>query len=101
MNPKVDLVIGELILRDLPYGMRHQIATALEQELSRLLAEQGLPPSLAAGASIPSVLLRSFHFSDGAKPGSIGVSIAQQVYGQLQDSTPPLGGTVPSQEAKG
>jgi hypothetical protein len=80
---RIDLHIGELILRDLPYAQRHHIAAAAEQELARLLSEQGLPPSLAQGGHIPHIDIGSIQLTADSRADTIGEQIAQSVYGKL------------------
>lgn len=82
MKPNIDLQIGELILRGLPYAQRHRIAAAVVQELTRLLSEQGLPPSLAAGGAIPHISVNDLRVANG-RPSAIGIQIAQGVYENL------------------
>lgn len=81
MNQKIDLHIGELILRDVPYALRHHVAAAIERELTRLLSEQ--PPSLAQGAHIPQIDIGNVQFAPDARPDAIGAQIAQHIYGSL------------------
>jgi hypothetical protein len=90
MVAKVELHIGELVLRGLPYGQRDHIAAAVEAELQRLLDEGGLPPSLAAGGSLPQVQVDDLHVAAGAKPGAVGAQIAGSIYSRLTGS-----GTLP------
>ena len=80
---KIDLHIGELILRDLPYAQRHSIAAAAEQELARLLTEQGLPPHLAQGGHIPHIDIGTLQLTADSRADAIGTQIAQSVYGKL------------------
>ena len=49
----VELNIEELVLHGFPPGEHQHIGEAVERELSRLFAEQGVPPSLVHGADIP------------------------------------------------
>jgi hypothetical protein len=79
----LDLHIEELILRNLPYEQRYRIAEAFEQELTRLLTEHGLPPTLASGGNIPHINLDHVSVAAQAKPAAIGIQIAQQVYHTL------------------
>ena len=83
MNQKIDVHIGELILRDVPYAMRHHIAAALEYELTRLLNEQELPSSLARGAYIPDLTIDAMQLAPDVRPDAIGAQIAQNIYGNL------------------
>lgn len=84
MKPqRIELTIDELLLRDLPYADREQIAAALEQELERLLREQGLPEALTAGETIPEMCIDDMGLANSAEPKAIGVQIAEQVYANL------------------
>ena len=80
---KIDLHIGELILRDVPYALRHRIAAAVEQELARLLSEQDLPPTIMQGGYFPQIDIGTMQLAPDAKPDAIGAQIAQSVYRNL------------------
>ncbi len=77
----IELEIEKLILEGFPIGNRHRIGAAIEQELTRLLTEQGIPPSLSQGGEIPSLDGGVFEVSANAKPETIGRQIAQSIYG--------------------
>jgi hypothetical protein len=49
---RVKLRIEELVLEGFAAGDRYHIGDALEAELVRLLAEQGVPPPLARGFEV-------------------------------------------------
>jgi len=56
MTPKnIELHIEELVLHGLSPGDRYRIGEAVEQELTRLLADQGVPESLERGGEIGHV----------------------------------------------
>jgi hypothetical protein len=88
MKANVELHIGELILRGLPYGQRYRVAAAVEAELKRLLDESGLPPSLAAGGTVPQVQVDDLRLAAGAKPGVVGEQIAASLYSSLVGNRP-------------
>lgn len=94
-RPAIDLHIDELILRDMPYAQRQRIVAVIEQELTRLLSERGLPPSLAQGGFVPRIKLDDIPIAAGAKPATIGNHIAQNIYSNLAGdrSTTPGPGT--------
>jgi hypothetical protein len=85
-QPTVELQIDELILRNVPYAQRHHIAAAVEQALTRLLTEQGVPQSLAQGGYIPQVSVDHIQVTPDAKAGVIGGQIAQSLYSNLSDN---------------
>ncbi|MDX2216071.1 MAG: hypothetical protein SFY66_22590 [Oculatellaceae cyanobacterium bins.114] len=82
INPhEVELQIEEIVLRDFVGGDRHQIRAAIQQELTRLLTEQGIPPSLMAEGSIARLDGGSFDVAPDATPEVIGTQIARSIYG--------------------
>lgn len=82
-RPEIDLAIEALILRDVPYALRHSIAATVEQELARLLSERGLPPYLAQGGNIPDVEVGPVRIAADARAETIGAQVAQSIYGKL------------------
>ena len=82
MNPReVELYIEELVLRGFAGGDRHEIRAAVQQELTRLLTEQGIPPSLMEGRSIARLDGGSVEVAPDATPEVIGTQIARSIYG--------------------
>lgn len=79
----VKLRIDELVLEGFAAGDRFRIAAAVEAELARLFAEQGVPPRLTIGAVVPSVDGGAFDVAAHARPSQIGAQVAQAVYGGL------------------
>lgn len=79
----VELEIEELILRDVPSALRQHLAAFIEQELARLLVEQGLPPYLAQGGNIPDIAIGPVHMVGNARAEVVGAQIARSVYGRL------------------
>lgn len=96
-QPTIDLHIDELILRDVPYAQRQRIAAAIEQELARLLAGRGIPPSFASGGFIPYLKLNDIQVAAGAKPVTISNQIARHIYSNLASGQ----GYVPEPGTKG
>lgn len=80
--PTIALNIEEFVLRDVPYALRHRIAAAMQLELTRLLSERGLPPSLAQGGHIPNLDIGPVHTAD-TQADALGSQIAHSVYGKL------------------
>lgn len=79
----VELRVEELVLHGFPPGDRHRIREALERELSRLFAEEGVPPSLARGGTIPRLDAGSFEMRPGRKAEAVGSRIARTLYGGI------------------
>lgn len=75
MRPKkIELHIDELILDDSLQGDKYSIGQAVEQELSRLLAEHGVPQSLAGRGNID-------HIDGGTiETPSSGAQVARAVF---------------------
>ena len=79
----VRLHIERLVLDGFPAGDRDRIAAALEVELTRLFAEQGVPPGLTGGGAIPALDGGAFDVTPGARPDRIGAQAAESLYGGL------------------
>lgn len=77
----IELQIEELILHDLPYDQRHRVAAAIEQALTRLLAERGLPPGFQG--EMPPLHAAPVTVNPRLSAESIGRQVAQSVYAQL------------------
>src|SRR5581483_9421147 len=82
-RPNVELHIDALVLHGFAPGDRHAITQALEAELTRLLAERGVPPSLADGTSLGELPPIAFDVEPGALPGSLGSQLAQSIYDRI------------------
>jgi hypothetical protein len=80
----VELLIEELVLDGLPYDQRHRVATALESELHRLIAEQGLPAGW--GGEEARLDGARVQVSAGWSAETMGARAAQAVYGQMVGS---------------
>ncbi|PXF58914.1 MAG: hypothetical protein C4B59_12555 [Candidatus Methanogaster sp.] len=85
MMPKnIELHIEELVLHGFSPGDRYRIGEAVEQELSRMLADRGVPESLALGGEIASVDGGAFEVATGSDAGVVGAQVAKAVYGGLR-----------------
>lgn len=84
MTPSnIELHIEQLVLHGFPVGDRYRISATIQQELTRLFAEQGIPVSLVQGGTIDQLDGGSFDIAVGAKPEVVGIQIAQSIYGRL------------------
>ncbi len=81
----INLNIEQLILDgiDLPRHQRPQLQAAIETELGRLLAADGLTPRLQAGGAVPHVPAGAIQLTGENNPTHLGHQIAQAVYGGL------------------
>jgi len=76
----LEVYIEELVLHGFPTGDRYRIAEAVERELARLFAEQGVPPSFNRGADILRLDGGAFELAPGSKAEAIGAHVAEAVY---------------------
>lgn len=83
MKPNIELHIEELALHGFAPGDRLRIGEAIQQELTRLLTESGLPPSLLEGQELPHLDGGTFAARQGVSPRAIGGGVARAVYGGL------------------
>ena len=80
---EIDLHIEELVLHGFPPGDRNAIAEALRVELARLLAQHGVPPSLATGGEMPHADAGAFDLRPGTRADVLGAQIAGAIHGGL------------------
>ena len=81
----INVHIERLILDGLPIA-RHQgslVQAAVEAELARLLAADGLTPSLLKGGALSHVQTGGIQLAGEGDPGQLGQQIAQAVYGRI------------------
>jgi hypothetical protein len=83
MRSNIELHIEELVLSGFAPGDRYRIGEAVEHELTRLLDEQGTPPSLAQRSDIARLDGGAFEVTTGSGAEAIGVQVGQAVYGGL------------------
>ncbi|MCS6303119.1 MAG: hypothetical protein H8K07_05575 [Nitrospira sp.] len=81
----VNLHIDRLVLDGLEIApeQRPVLQAAVESELSRLLTERGLSPSLARGIAVPRMSARDMQITGVNSPTELGQQIAQSVYGDI------------------
>ena len=79
------LAIRKLILPDLPPVQRRRVVAAIEAELARLWTEQGVPPGVEAGASLP-LNTSTVQVTAGARPETTGAQVARAIYSSLAGS---------------
>jgi hypothetical protein len=85
MTPyRIELHIEELVLHGFAAKDRHAIGEAVQRELSRLFAEQGVHPSLAKGHKVERLDGVAFQVKQGSRADAIGAQVAQSVYGGLK-----------------
>jgi len=85
MKPKnIELNIDELVLHGFAPGDRYRIGEAVEQELTRLLADRGVPQSLERGGEIANMDGGAIEVTTGSRAEAIGAQVARAVYGGLR-----------------
>jgi hypothetical protein len=62
-------------------GQRHLLQAAVETELTRLFAEDGVPSTLALGGAWPVLSTGGIQLTASSEPAQLGQQIAQAVYG--------------------
>ncbi|PXF58918.1 MAG: hypothetical protein C4B59_12575 [Candidatus Methanogaster sp.] len=84
MTPKnIELHIDDLLLHGFAHGDRYRIGEAVEQELSRLLVDRGVPESLERGGEVASVDGGAYEVVSGSRVEVVGAQVAKTVYGGL------------------
>lgn len=80
----INLHIERLVLDgvDIAPGQRHLLQTSVETELTRLLTDRGISPSLAQGVALPRLSTNGMQLK-GNNPTQLGQQIAQSVYGGI------------------
>jgi len=81
---KIELTIDELVLHGFTPSDCYRIGSAVERELTRLLAEQGVPPSLTYSGALAHLDGGAFNMAPASKSETVGAQVAQAVYGGLR-----------------
>jgi hypothetical protein len=94
----LDLAIEELILYGMPSVSRDSLGIAIERELTRLFAEQGLPAALRMPGAITYQNGDTFTQPPGADADRLAVQIAQSIYRSIETNAnpPTLGSSAPT-----
>ena len=78
----IHLYIERLILEGLPVERAKavQVQMAVEAELTRLFAENGLAANFQAGGAVPSIRAAEIQLAPDSSPAQMGTQIAQSIY---------------------
>ena len=76
----IELMIDQLIFHGFGRMNRRQLGSAVQQELSRLIREQGLPSALNQTRTIGNLNAGEFRTGKSVDPGNIGIQAAQKIY---------------------
>lgn len=81
----INVNIGRIVLDGIavPRSQRPLLRAAVEAELSRLLASNGLASSLMTNETIPQVSTGAVQLTGNNDPGRLGKQIARAVYGGI------------------
>ena len=81
----INLHIERLVLDGVPVarGGEPLVRAAVEAELARLLAADGLAPSLLAGAALPHLRGGELQLAGASDSNQLGRQIARAVYGGI------------------
>ena len=81
MKPaRIDVHIGELVLHGFETAERDDIRTAFEREVTRLLAERGVPASFAHAGIDAQMDAGSIRITRGLGAAAVGAQIAQAIF---------------------
>jgi hypothetical protein len=84
MATRIELTIDNLMLHEMPAHKRQRVVAALEQELNRLIIENGLSfATLEYGLWLDH--LPPFEVDMQLKPEQIGAAAAQKIYTMLKE----------------
>jgi hypothetical protein len=77
----VRIHIETLVLHGFAPGERYALGDAVHQELTRLVAEHGMPPVLARRGVREHIDAGSFTVAPGRRAAAIGAQVAQAIHG--------------------
>lgn len=80
---RLDLHIDRLVLEGFSPAEGRVVGRALERELARLVARDGLPAGLDARGSIPRIDAGTVGLGRTARPAAAGRQLARRVYNGL------------------
>lgn len=80
----IELQIKELVLHGFAQKDQGRIQRAIEQELTRLFTEQGVPTSLSCSHEIQQLQGGPFNVRAGMGFEAIGSQVAQAIYGGMR-----------------
>jgi len=87
LKSNIELHIEELILHGFREEDRYRIGEAIQIELSRLLAEGGVPSPMIRGSDYPMLTAGLLHLSPHSDAKIIGSQIAGALYESFQPTT--------------
>lgn len=89
----VELHIDEIVLHGFAHRDRYTIQEVLQRELTRLLADGGLPSLLHQSIDASRLDAGAVMMHKGMSPSDVGIQVAQSVYrGLAQNNEQPVNG---------
>jgi hypothetical protein len=76
----IDVHIGELVLRGPEPADGKGVGRALTRELSRLIAERGVPAQWTRSRDVSRPAAADANIGSGARPKALGIQVAHVVY---------------------
>ncbi|MDH5178855.1 MAG: hypothetical protein OEZ39_05715 [Gammaproteobacteria bacterium] len=80
-SKQINLHINELVLDGFTIKDQHHFGQALQMELQRLLAEQGIPSGLHNSGAVARLDGGELNHAPGNNSAQLGVQVAQRIYG--------------------
>jgi hypothetical protein len=77
----IEIHIKELVLNGFAPDDRYHVSKSIERELTKLFAEQGVPPLFVHGGAITNLDGGSFDMVNGSTSEYIGARVARALYG--------------------
>lgn len=81
LGMNIELDIGNLVLHGFPTSDKDLIARAIQMELERLFAEEGVPSSFKRGNDVAFLDSGSFDIISNSDPELVGIQMARTLYG--------------------
>jgi hypothetical protein len=80
----IQVHIERLVLEGVAPGDRAGIAASVQQELTRLFAQHGVPGPLSRGIALPGIDAGAFRVAHRSRPSALGGGVARALYGGLK-----------------
>jgi hypothetical protein len=83
----IALYIDQLMMEGLQPSDRYQFGNAFQTELTRLLAEHGMPTNLSGSAELERLAAGTISITTAPRPATLGRQVAEAVYrgiGQIE-----------------
>jgi hypothetical protein len=82
-QPSVEIHIEELVLHGFSPHARFRVAEAVQQELARLVFQEGVPASMLKSMEVDGLDGGAFTLAPAARDQGMGKQVARAIYGGL------------------